>query len=97
MSDDVTMQWSTEKNRILRDLRGIGFEDVKLAVEKKLVLANITSPSKTFPHQRMLVVEIDNYAHAVPYVEQDGIRFLKTIFPSRVLQKKYGRKSDGSP
>ena len=31
----------------------------------------------------MLVLRINDYAYAVPYVETDGEIFLKTVFPSR--------------
>ncbi len=92
---EVVSRWSTEKSDILRTQRGFGFEEVMLAVEKKQVIADIASPSKLYPHQRMLVVMIRDYTHAVPYVEKDGVRFLKTIFPSRVLHKKYGGQDRG--
>jgi hypothetical protein len=40
--------------------------------------------------QRILVVEIDGYACAVPYVIDGKTMFLKTIYRSRELQKFYG-------
>jgi hypothetical protein len=92
---EVVSRWSTEKSDMLRTQRGFGFEEVMLAVEKKQVIADIASPSKLYPHQRMLVVMIGDYTHAVPYDEKDGVRFLKTIFPSRVLHKKYGGQDRG--
>jgi uncharacterized DUF497 family protein len=92
---DVVTHWNVEKNKQLRSKRGVGFEEVALAIEKKQVIANIASPNKAYPHQRMLVVMIDGYTYAVPFVESDGVRFLKTIFPSRVLHKKYGGKDHG--
>ena len=92
---EVITQWSAEKSRQLRVQRGVGFEEVALAIEKKQVIATIASPSKAYPHQSMLVVMIDGYVHAVPFVEKDGVRFLKTIFPSRVLHKIYGGQEHG--
>jgi uncharacterized DUF497 family protein len=88
--------WNPEKNDLLRKARGIGFEDVELAIDKGQVLANIASPNKAFPHQRMLVVRIKDYAHVVPFIEESGVRFLKTVYPSRAMQKKYGGQKDGS-
>jgi hypothetical protein len=96
MSQRRTYLWSPEKCESLRKERGIGFEDVIVAIEKQRVLADIASPSRKFPHQRMLVVLIENYVHAVPYVEGKGLRFLKTIFPSRVLNKLYGVDENGA-
>ena len=95
MAEVITL-WSAEKSKQLRVQRGVGFEEVALAIEKKQVIANIASPSKVYPHQRMLVVMIEGYTHAVPFVEKDGVRFLKTIFLSRVLHRKYGGQDFGS-
>jgi len=41
-----------------------------------------------------LVVEINNYAYLVPFVETDEEIFLKTIIPSRKATKKYLRKKN---
>jgi len=37
----------------------------------------------------MFIVEIGGYVYAVPFTENDNSYFLKTIFPSRKLTKKY--------
>ena len=80
------------KNLILQQTRGIGFEDVIKAIEHKHILADLKHHDQhKYPHQRVLVIKIKNYAYAVPYVidtKKDTI-FLKTIYPSRVLTKKY--------
>ena len=47
-----------------------------------------------YPNQKMYVLEIDNYAIIVPYVENDDEIFLKTAFPSRKYTKKYGLKGE---
>jgi len=36
-----------------------------------------------------MVIGIDNYAYLVPYVEDAGKLFLKTIIPSRKATEKY--------
>lgn len=36
-----------------------------------------------------MVIGIDNYAYLVPYVEDEGELFLKTIIPSRGATEKY--------
>jgi len=47
-----------------------------------------------YPRQKILVVRIKNYVYAIPYVKDKkrGVIFLKTIYPSRELVKKYLKK-----
>lgn len=59
------------------------------AIEEGKLLADIPHPSPSRAYQRILVVDIDGYACAVPYVSDGGKRFLKTIYRSRVLHKLY--------
>ncbi|PHS24227.1 MAG: toxin [Methylophaga sp.] len=78
--------WDVEKAEILKNdvTRGsISFEDCVVAIEEGRVLDDIANPSEQHPHQRMLVLGINNYAYIVPYVETDDEIFLKTVFPSR--------------
>jgi hypothetical protein len=75
-------------------MRGICFEDVIEAFENNQFLVDINHHSKKYSHQRILVVRINNYAYAVPYVinrEKKEV-FLKTIFASRILTLKYTRR-----
>lgn len=37
----------------------------------------------------MIIVNVENYAYIVPFVEDDVKVFLKTIIPSRKMTKKY--------
>ena len=53
--------------------------------------------AERFGHQRVLVVLIDGYACAVPYVVDGETRFLKTIYRSRALQRKYVDLSMSKP
>lgn len=82
--------WDKEKNSLLKELREVSFEDVQIAVETGKVLDDIVHPNKKrYPAQRIMIVEIDNYAYYVPYVEDDEKIFLKTVFPSRRATKEY--------
>ncbi len=84
--------WNDKKNQTLIAERGISFEMVIQAVEKDNVLADRLKHPNTekYPNQYLMVVAIDRYAYNVPFVEQeDGTRFLKTIYPSRAATKKY--------
>lgn len=85
------IRFSEEKNQLLQATRGICFDDVLDAFVKEKLLADIRHPSKKYVSQRIYVVEIGKYAYAVPYIINVYKReiFLKTMYPSRVLTKKY--------
>ena len=82
--------WNTEKNEELIKLRGISFERIIYHIERDGLLEVIDHPNKDkYSHQKMFVVNINNYAYLVPFVESDSEVFLKTIIPSRKATKKY--------
>jgi len=55
-----------------------------------MLLDDISHPNpEQYGDQRMFVVDIENYAYLVPYVEKEDEIFLKTIFPSRKATMKY--------
>ncbi len=84
------IEWSEEKNARLKALRGIDFNDVVDAIENGDVLDTMDHPNQSkYPHQRILVVAINNYAYAVPFIQNGDKRFFKTAFPSRQATKKY--------
>lgn len=74
--------------------RGISFEDVLFAFQSGKLLDDLVHPNNfKYPNQRMFVVEVDNYAWLVPYVENEDEIFLKSIIPSRKATKHYLRVS----
>ncbi len=65
-------------------LRGnVSFEDCALAIEQGKILDVLPNPSSNHPNQMMYVLEINNYAYCVPFVETEDQIFLKTLFPDR--------------
>jgi len=89
------IRWNNEKNERLFQERGVCFEQVALifVLNKTLDVVEHPNPQR-YPGQKMAIVEIDGYAHLVPYVENDDEIFLKTIIPSRAATQKYlGEKS----
>ena len=83
-------RWSPEKNEVLRHERGISFEEVTVAVEAGCLLDIVAHPHpKNYPRQKILLVDIANYAYLVPYVEEHDHFFLKTIIPSRKATRDY--------
>ena len=82
--------WNPEKNEELIKERGISFERVVQHIENERVLNVIKHPnSSKYPNQRIFILEFDNYAYLVPFVENNSEIFLKTIIPSRKATRKY--------
>lgn len=86
----ATYAWDLEKNEWLIQERNISFERVVFLIEKNGLLDIIRNPNfKKYPNQRMFIVEIDDYAYLIPFVESEEQIFLKTVIPSRKATKKY--------
>ena len=84
--------WDNEKNELLKNGRGVCFEQIVLLMEKGEVLDTIEHPNQErYPGQKIAVVMIDTYAYLVPYVENNEEIFLKTIIPSRRATNQYVR------
>jgi len=88
--------WDEEKNSELRKTRGISFEDVLFYIEKGEILDIVENPNQDkYSGQRFFILEINEYIHYVPFVEDEKKVFLKTIIPSRKYKRKYlGGKKD---
>ena len=85
-------QWNTDKNKFLKEKRGVTFEQIVMHIENGDVVDVIDHPnSEKYSHQRVLIININEYVYSVPFVEQNETRFLKTIIPSRKLTKLYLR------
>ena len=84
--------WNNEKNQLLKAERNISFEEVVFYIEKQHVLDIIEHPNQEkYKGQRIFIVNINNYACLVPFVESEREIFLKTIIPSRKATRKYLR------
>jgi len=85
-------RWNAEKNLLLKEARGVSFEQVVMHIERGDLLDVIAHPnSERYPNQKVLILNIGDYIYTVPYVEEGEERFLKTIIPSRKLTRKYLR------
>jgi len=88
------IRFLVEKNVLLKQERDVGFEDILLAIEMGHILDDLEHPNtEKYPNQSLLVMllEIKNYVYIVPYVEDDKTIFLKTIIPSRKMNKRYNK------
>ena len=86
--------WDPNKNKKLKDERGISFEEVLICIENEQILDIIKNPGKERETQKVFVVQLHGYVYYVPFVETDGEVFLKTIVPSRKLTKRYQRQEE---
>lgn len=82
--------WNEDKNELLKAERQISFEDVVFYIERGFLLDVLENPNQEkYKGQRIFVVEIDDYAYLVPFVEDEREIFLKTIIPSRKATRRY--------
>ncbi len=86
-------RWDNEKNARLKNERGVCFEQVVILIEREALLDTIEHPNQDkYPGQKIAVIQIDDYAYLVPYMEQNDEIFLKTIIPSRKATNTYMRQ-----
>lgn len=86
---DKRIEWNEDKNKRLIKERGIGFEDVVVAIQNGHLRGIVLGKIPKYAHQYIFVIYIEGYTYAVPFVEDANKIFLKTIYPSRGLHKKY--------
>jgi len=83
-------KWDFQKNEKLKAERGISFEQIVMHIERGDVLDLVAHPNQEkYPGQEIIVVEINEYAYLVPFVESSEGKFLKTIIPSRKATRDY--------
>jgi uncharacterized DUF497 family protein len=91
----MKLEWSNEKNQLLKEQRNICFEDVEREILKGNILDLVPHFNKDkFPNQKIIVIKLNDYVHYVPYIlnKETNVLFLKTIVPSRKLNKFYKLK-----
>lgn len=88
------LRWDPEKSKLLKATRGVSFEDMKKAIDSGGLLDTIDHPNRIrYSDQKIYVVEIDKYVHLSPFIEDEEKIFMKTIYRSRKMTKKYlGRR-----
>jgi hypothetical protein len=86
------LSWSSEKNELLKNERGISFEEIVYQIESGNLLGIEENPTRS--NQKIYIIELNNYAYVVPFVENAQEIFLKTAFPSQKYSKRYGLGGD---
>ncbi|NQW94003.1 MAG: toxin [Polaromonas sp.] len=94
MSTPKTFNWNSDKNQLLMQERGISFERIVFEISCGNELAVLEHPNQErYQGQKVLMVQVDDYVYAVPFVESETEFFLKTIIPSRKVTRQYRSKS----
>ena len=76
--------WNTDKNKQLQEEHNISFEEVVFYIEKGLLLDIVEHPNQEkYSGQKIFIININDYAYLVPFVETDREVFLKTILTLR--------------
>ena len=89
--------WDEEKSKLLKQSRGVSFEEVIFHIQNGDLLARLDHPSQKYAHQQIFVVRMGDYVYAVPFVEDKDKYFLKTIIPSRKFTRDYPGRKDKMP
>jgi uncharacterized DUF497 family protein len=80
----IAIEWDNKKNDTLKQNRNICFEDVENAILQRQILDIIPHfNQKDYPHQKILIIRLNDYIHYVPFIKDDKKLFLKSIIPSR--------------
>jgi hypothetical protein len=87
----VHIKWDDVKNEWLKANRDVSFEAVVAALQIGKLIDDVEHPQR--PNQRIFIVELNDYICAVPYVLNEGVVFLKTIYPDRKMKAKYRKES----
>jgi hypothetical protein len=82
--------WKSDKNDQLKKERDVSFEQIVVQIEEGKLHDILEHPNqRKYKNQKIFVVELNEYIHLVPFVEDEEYVFLKTIIPSRKATKKY--------
>lgn len=94
----MEFDWDPEKNRELKEERGVSFEEIALLLGSG-ILWKVTGHwnQKKYPNQSVFLIPIDGYIHAVPFIRDGEKIFLKTAFPSRKLTRIYKAEMEANP
>jgi uncharacterized DUF497 family protein len=86
------LNWNPEKNKILKCKHGLSFEEIAYFIESGQIFGIEENPG--YSNQKIYIIEVDQSAVIVPFVETEKEIFLKTAFPSRKYSKRFGLKEE---
>ncbi len=82
--------WDETKNFKLQQEHQVSFEEVSEIILRKDYLDILENLERE--NQQLFFVKLIDYIYSIPFIiNENGDIILKTIYPSRKLQKKYNR------
>ncbi len=91
--DELIFEFNLEKSRVLKETRGVSFEEAIALLDKTHILDILEHPNQQkYPHQKIYVLNFGEYVYLIPFVREGNRIFLKTIIPSRKATETYLRK-----
>jgi uncharacterized DUF497 family protein len=89
---DMNIIYDKKKaDRLLRE-RSIDLEDIAVLLTEHRFLTMLDHDTR--PNQKIYVVEYKGYVHAVPCIVEGQTVIIKTAYPTRKLNKKFGGKNE---
>lgn len=83
--------WDQKKNDFLKLTRNISFEEISERIINEKYIDIIENPVRE--DQQYFIMKIGDYIWVVPFItDEDDNIVLKTAFPSRKFNRKYGGK-----
>ena len=84
---NIRIEWNQDKNNLLKESRGVSFEQVEEEILKGDFIGPENHPARE--NQMRIIVKLNGYPCVIPLViEDDGTWFLKTIYPSRKMKER---------
>ena len=84
---NMRSDWNQDKNNLLKESRGVSFEQVAEEILKGDFIGPENHPARE--NQMRIIVKLNGYPCVIPLViEDDGTWFLKTIYPSRKMKER---------
>ncbi len=89
----MAITWDKNKNDHLIITRNISFEEISEKIINEEYIDIIENPVRE--NQQYFIMSINDYIWLVPFIiDEDDNIILKTAFPSRKFNKKYGGKNE---
>lgn len=84
---NIRIEWNQDKNNLLKETRGVSFEQVEEEILKGDFIGPEKNPARE--NQMRIIVKLNGYPCVIPLIiEDDGTWFLKTIYPSRKMKER---------
>jgi len=85
---EIEFEWDNKKSELVKRKRGLSFDEIAENIRQGAVL-DIVDNREEFKEQKLLILDINNYAWVVPVEFREGRVRIITAFKSRKFTKLY--------